>query len=414
MKNLKTILLMLLVLVLLSPALLYFSDHVDARTYVKGYYRKDGTYVSGYWRGGGSSSSTSSYFNSSSSEATSGTVTGTSSSNTSVVNLYRGNTYETQVSTNNLVFVQGYYRKDGTYVRPHYRTHANDFITDNFSYLGLSTLEPLPKPFTNHSDFQYSINPQVSLIEKYLGYQSVDKTLTSDQLNNLKDYAIHLNYFDEGKEDKDSIVNHGIFYYESMGISPELGKGLATFNVEGESNLQSYISQILITNGISKINNEDIYLMNAYILALVGAKQVTNHDFYVERALNLGKFFYTNAGLYNPAQQVEMDMLQDWSTSQEFSDLMKTISNLNSNFVGKYSTSISDTQKYLEKVTPTNLRLNIDQFDSIGYSVSLSTFSHTLFSYDLNKGIEYYTKMQMGNDQMIKQIAQDLVIFFLR
>lgn len=414
MKNFKTVLSVLLVLAILSPALLFFSDHVDARTYVKGYYRKDGTYVSGYWRGGGSSSSSSSYSYSPSTGTTPGTVTGTSSSPISVVNLYRGNTYETQVSTNNLVFVQGYYRKDGTYVRPHYRTHPNDFITDNFSHLGLSTLEPLPKPFTNYSDFQYSSNPQISLIEKYLGYQSIDQTLTSDQLNNLRDYAIHLNYFDEGKEDKDSIVNHGIFYYQSIGISPELGKGFATFNVEGEPNPQSYISQILISNGISKINNEDIYLMNAYILALVGAKQVTNQDFYVERALNLGKFFYTNVGLYNPTQQVEMDMLQDWSTSQEFSDLMKNISNLNSNFIGKFSTSMSDTQKYLEKVTPANLRSNISQFDSISYSVSLSTFSQTLFSYDLNKGIEFYTKMQMGNDQMIKQIAQDLVIFFLR
>ncbi|TXI99718.1 MAG: hypothetical protein E6Q35_02285 [Chryseobacterium cucumeris] len=34
------------------------------------------------------------------------------------------------------VSVQGYYRKDGTYVRPHVRTAPNSTVTDNYSYRG--------------------------------------------------------------------------------------------------------------------------------------------------------------------------------------------------------------------------------------------------------------------------------------
>ncbi|MCM3132546.1 hypothetical protein M3629_07095 [Paenibacillus polysaccharolyticus] len=412
MKYLKKIIPILLVLVLLSPALLYCSDHVDAKKYVKGYYRKDGTYVSGYWRGSGSSSSSYSY--STSPGRNTEPVTGTSFNQMLVVNLYKGTTYEKSISTSNLVFVQGYYRKDGTYVRPHYRTTPNDFLTDNFSYLGLSTLEPLQKPFINNSDFQYNVTPTISLIEKYLGYQAVNQTLTTDQLNNLKDYAIHLNYYDEGIEDRDSIINHGIFYYQSMGISPELGKGLATFNIEASYDPQSYIDQILISNGIYNLNNEDIYLKNAYILALTGGKQTINQSFYIDKALNIGKFFYTKLGLYNPEEQVEMDMLQDFSSLDKSSNLISTIKDLNTNYIGKYSTNMNDTQKYLVNVIPSEFKKNIGNFDSIGYSVSLSTFSGTLFSYDLNKGIEYYTKAKFDNEQITKQITQDIILFFHR
>ena len=34
------------------------------------------------------------------------------------------------------VFVNGYYRGDGTYVQPHYRSSPNSTVTDNFSYFG--------------------------------------------------------------------------------------------------------------------------------------------------------------------------------------------------------------------------------------------------------------------------------------
>lgn len=34
------------------------------------------------------------------------------------------------------VWVRGYYRTDGTYVRPHYRSYPNDTVIDNYSFKG--------------------------------------------------------------------------------------------------------------------------------------------------------------------------------------------------------------------------------------------------------------------------------------
>ena len=41
-----------------------------------------------------------------------------------------------KASSNNDVYVNGYYRKDGTYVQGHYRTRPNGNKTDNYSYEG--------------------------------------------------------------------------------------------------------------------------------------------------------------------------------------------------------------------------------------------------------------------------------------
>lgn len=40
--------------------------------------------------------------------------------------------------------VQGYYRKDGTYVQPHWRSNPNGTVTDNYSYQGNTN------PYTGH------------------------------------------------------------------------------------------------------------------------------------------------------------------------------------------------------------------------------------------------------------------------
>ena len=34
------------------------------------------------------------------------------------------------------VSVRGYYKSDGTYVQPHYRTYPNSTVTDNYSFKG--------------------------------------------------------------------------------------------------------------------------------------------------------------------------------------------------------------------------------------------------------------------------------------
>jgi hypothetical protein len=40
-----------------------------------------------------------------------------------------------------LVSVNGYYRKDGTYVRPHYRTDPDSTTSNNFSTYGIHTYD---------------------------------------------------------------------------------------------------------------------------------------------------------------------------------------------------------------------------------------------------------------------------------
>lgn len=45
----------------------------------------------------------------------------------------------TTINAQALVSVKGYYRSNGTYVAPHYRTSPNSTVTDNFSYNGYGT-----------------------------------------------------------------------------------------------------------------------------------------------------------------------------------------------------------------------------------------------------------------------------------
>jgi hypothetical protein len=87
--------------------------------WVNGYTRRDGTYVSSYYR--------SDY----------GSPGGYSSSSRDYV--YR-NPYAAYPSVN----VRGYYRSNGTYVAPHVRTAPNDTVTDNLSYRGFGTIR-VPK-----------------------------------------------------------------------------------------------------------------------------------------------------------------------------------------------------------------------------------------------------------------------------
>lgn len=66
------------------------------------------------------------------------------------------------------VYVNGYYRKDGTYVRPHYRSAPNHTVNDNFSTEGNInpyTGEPGTKPREPYNnDYQYRSNQEVNNI----------------------------------------------------------------------------------------------------------------------------------------------------------------------------------------------------------------------------------------------------------
>lgn len=81
------------------------------------------------------------------------------------------------------VHVRGYYRKDGTYIRPHERTVPNSTITDNYSYQGnynpnLEYNTPLPK--TTYNYYSNSGSSGSSSVKEWVnGYYRKDGTYVS-------------------------------------------------------------------------------------------------------------------------------------------------------------------------------------------------------------------------------------------
>lgn len=277
-----------------------FVDTVSAKcTYVKGHYR-NGKYVSGYYRGcgGGSDSDyTPSYPSSSDSDYTPSypTYTPKPSYNDSkrIVNLYKGNTYVGSTDASKLVSVRGYYRKDGTYVRPHYRTHPNGFIDDNFSEQGLSTLLPLSK-----NKISFSSQPNIARAERYL-YSVVGGTsLSSGQVEGLKQYATSL---ETNRKYPNSVREQGEFFYHSLQYHPFLAKAQATFDLTGNQTPESYLTQLLIQFGKTSLTDEQEQLLERYALALK-----SNQGTYT-----IGKDFYRSLELdINIEDQIDMDSMQ--------------------------------------------------------------------------------------------------------
>jgi hypothetical protein len=130
--------------------LLVLPLSIPAQQRVGGSTRSDGTVVAPYTRGGSSAAGTGA-----GADYGSGAGAGFEAS-TYVVQpnprgeyvYIRGGRYPVR----SLVYVGGYFRKDGTYVRPHYRTKADGILENNISYrpkaqatLGDSSLAA-PKP----------------------------------------------------------------------------------------------------------------------------------------------------------------------------------------------------------------------------------------------------------------------------
>lgn len=83
-----------------------------ADEYVKGYFKKDGTYVTGHYRTEANSTRNDNY----STKGNTNIHTGEKG--------YKDNddyNYKSSSSTGSSTWVNGYYRKDGTYVNGHYR-----------------------------------------------------------------------------------------------------------------------------------------------------------------------------------------------------------------------------------------------------------------------------------------------------
>lgn len=105
----KLLLVLFLVLVFVTPV---FAGGKSVN--VKGYYRKNGTYVAPYTRSAPSSSGTYKSAPTYKPKAT-----------------YSPSSYSSSAPSDS-VKVEGYYRKDGTYVRPHYRSKPDSDKSNNY------------------------------------------------------------------------------------------------------------------------------------------------------------------------------------------------------------------------------------------------------------------------------------------
>ncbi|ASA22714.1 hypothetical protein [Paenibacillus donghaensis] len=411
-KKFKLFICLTIFLSILFPMLLISPNNAQAK-YVKGYYRSNGTYVNGYYRSDTNSSYTPSnnYYRSDTNSSYTPSYEQSTQRSTSnyTVNLYKGNSYYKTVPSSNLVYIKGYYRTDGTFVRPHFRTHPNDFLTDNFSYLGLSTLKPLQ----SYSNFQYSDNPKIAVIENYLAYEVYEKSLSIEQLNDLKNYANLIYNENSGNSNILNTLDCGMKYYSSLGISNEIGLELSKFDINGKLTPSAYLSQILYQNNIYSFGEEDFYFFKAYAFSLAGSKDILYGKYYSDRAKEIGKYLYQRVGLSDPTLQIEMDLMQNFEYSgEEFQDIVE---DLNQNYLHKYSENPpTDVNYYLDQVLTNNSKTKMTKTEYSQYEASLRILSYnkSLNSYLVKNGNILYNKAGLSTDQTINQISKDIIIFF--
>lgn len=295
-------LLLLLSFVLVFPLFFGFVDvgEADAKTVkVKGYYRKDGTYVRPHTRnyGGSSSSGSSSDYNYNYSIPSYPMPT---LSTSEIVNLYKGNKLAGEAYVDELVYVEGYYREDGTYVRPHYKTHPNKYERDNFSYLGLSTLLPLSEKYPS---FKYSSDDNVAAIQHYLYTSTIHDSLSSYGLTYLTSYA-------EKLDNNDSLTGlYGGMFYQHAGYDYNFANALVKFDKSGILTPELYLYQVLKALGVKTVT----YNQQSNLLSY--ANMLKDQSFKTETEVKeAGREFYKSIGLKTDdiEAQIELDLLQDF------------------------------------------------------------------------------------------------------
>lgn len=108
-----------------------FSLTVEGQVHVKGYTKSNGTYVAPHTRSSPNSSPYDNYSYPGNTNPYTG-KTATGNPDTYINNLYNNNS----TPSSSDVWVDGYYRNDGTYVTGHYRSAPNGNPYDNFSFPG--------------------------------------------------------------------------------------------------------------------------------------------------------------------------------------------------------------------------------------------------------------------------------------
>lgn len=107
-----------------------FTLTANGQVHVRGYTRSNGTYVAPHVRSSPNSTPTDNYsYPGNTNPYTGKTATGNPDT-------YEKKSTNTSNSNSSDVWVDGYYKKDGTYVTGHWRSAPNETATDNYSYPG--------------------------------------------------------------------------------------------------------------------------------------------------------------------------------------------------------------------------------------------------------------------------------------
>lgn len=196
----RTIILYLAILMNLS---------VQGQVHVKGYTKSNGTYVAPYTRSSPNSSPYDNYsFPGNTNPYTGKTATG--NPETYISNLYKNN----NVPSTSDVWVESYYRRDGTYVTGHYRSAPNGNPYDNYSYPGNTN------PYTEkiatvnretYSDNYYSKTP-TNLSSNYNFNSNSVYTYTSTKYVNTSKLNVR-----SGASTKCSIIT-SLFYGDQVEV----------------------------------------------------------------------------------------------------------------------------------------------------------------------------------------------------
>ncbi len=176
MKNKRIIISTILILIIFS---LFFSlAFADVK--VSGYYRKDGTYVQGYWRSSPDSDPTNNFSYPGNVNPYTGKVA-TGNPETYLKNYYGPDSYTSSTD----VWVSGYYCKDGTYVMGHWRSRPDGNPYNNWSFPG--NINPYTGKIATGNPETYLKNYYKYSIgySRKIGFSSVDKVAIAVTINNI-------------------------------------------------------------------------------------------------------------------------------------------------------------------------------------------------------------------------------------
>lgn len=390
--------------VIAIPVLFISVSEAEAKsTYVKSYYKKDGTYVKGHYRNTKSGSSS---YSSSPSPSPSYTESKKELYKTrNIVNLYSGKNLITSREASSFVFVQGYYREDGVYVRPHFRTHANNFLTDNLSYNGLSSLLPIT---SKYSLFTYSSETAKASVERYLHSVVLSYSLKQNQLDNLKLYASKLALKEA------SAIKFGESFYKDLGFQSELAQSQTKFDTDGILNLDNYLHLVLVQQGKSKLTDAQRNMLETYDDYLNASED------YSKRSLSrsTGLSFYQSLGMsYSLAkEQVEMDLLQDETALSLKSGNNSSETNIQQNIffdLSAFPHELETFNNYLRTVLKTySLKEGFTNSDLTSYAITLyvsADYIKYTFAKDeiYRAGLSFYKKVGLTEEAAKKQAEID-------